>query len=247
MKNQLRTEWLKLRTVRSPWLLLAAGQLIVVAGVSGLVLSTDESLGLQKVQTAAVAHVGLVALFTLMFGILAVAGEYRHRTITDTYLDTPARGRVIAAKLAVYTLIGAASGLISAAVALGTAAAWWAGKGASFDFTDAGLWSTLAGGVAWNAAFAAIGVGLGALVRQLVGAIAIALAWIALVEGIVGQLVGSGLARWLPFTAGRALGLGAGNPGTDLLPRWGGGAVLALYAALFAVIAVSATLNRDVT
>lgn len=243
----MKTEWLKLRTIRSPWLLLAAGQLVVVAGVSGLVLSSGEDLALEKTQTAAVAHVGLVALFALMFGILAVAGEYRHRTITETYLDSPRRGRVVAAKLGVYTAVGAVSGLVSAIVALAAAAAWWAGKGVSFDLGDPGLWRTLAGGVAWNAAFAAIGVGLGALVRQLAGAVAVALAWIALVEGIVGQLVGSGLARWLPFTAGRALGLGAGNPGADLLPRWGGGAVLLGYAAVFAVIAMSTTLKRDVT
>jgi ABC-2 type transport system permease protein len=109
------------------------------------------------------------------------------------------------------------------------------------------MWITVGGGIAWNAAFAAIGVGVGALIRSLVGAIAASLAWVALVEGIVGQLVG-GLARWLPFNAGQALGAAA-KPmiSHDLLPRWGGGAVLAIYTLAFAALALATSVRRDVS
>lgn len=119
------------------------------------------------------------------------------------------------------------------------------GRTKAFRWTDSGTWATIAGGTAWNAAFAAIGVGVGALVRSLVGAIAAALAWVALVEGIVGQLIGD-LARWLPFNAGRALGAG-GTTTTNLLPRWGGGAVLALYTLVLAALAVTTSMRRDVS
>ncbi|MFE6282622.1 hypothetical protein [Streptomyces sp. NPDC057877] len=242
----IRTEVLKLRTVRSPWLLLAASPLLMIAGVSGLVVSSDEGLD-TAAQSGALAHVGVTSVLTLVFGILAVAGEYRHRTITDTYLSTPARSRVIGAKLVVYPVLGAVSGVLSGLVGLGVAAAWWADKGVAFQWSDSSMWATIGGGIAWNAAFAAIGVGVGALVRGLVGAVAVALAWVALVEGIVGQLIGD-LARWLPFNAGRALGAGAEAMGTaDLLPRWGGGAVLAVYTLVFAVLAVTTSVRRDVS
>jgi ABC-2 type transport system permease protein len=244
MTSLIRTEVLKLRTVRSPWLLLAASPLLVTAGISGLVLSGNKALD-SEAQSGALAHVGLTSLFTLVFGILAVAGEYRHKTITDTFLSTPSRGRVIGAKLMVYAVFGALSGVVSSLVGLGVAAAWWVDKDVSFAWTDSAMWTTIGGGIAWNAAFAAIGVGVGALIRNLVGAIAVALAWVALVEGIVGQLIGN-LARWLPFNAGQALGTGgkamaSGNP----LPRWGGGAVLAVYTLVFAVLAVTTTMRRD--
>src|SRR5258707_10004528 len=203
MSTLIRTEVLKLRAVRGPWLLLAAAPLLVLAGVSGLAISGGD-MNKPTAQSGALSHVGLTSLFTVVFGILAVAGEYRHKTIVDTYLSTPARRQVIAAKLAVYTVLGALSGVICSAVGLAAAASWWADKGLPFGWSNSAMWTTIGGGIAWNAAFAAIGVGLGALVRNLVGAIARALARIALIEGIVGQLPGN-LAPWLPISAGHAL------------------------------------------
>jgi ABC-2 type transport system permease protein len=242
----IRSEFRKITSIRSPWLLLAAGPLIVVAGVTGLIQSGGN---VHDPGTArqALAHAGLAALLTLMFGIIAVAGEYRHGSITDTYLSCPGRRRVITAKLAVYGLVGAAAGLVSSAVALAVTAAWWAAKGGSLPLSGTDTWLTLGGGLAACFAFAIIGVGLGALIRNLVGAVAVALAWIALIEGIVGQILGSGLARWLPFYASEALDRTNIGGTARLLPQWGGGLVLLGYAAVFAAAAVVITLRRDVT
>jgi ABC-2 type transport system permease protein len=242
----IRSEFRKITSVRSPWLLLAAGPLIVVAGVTGLIQSGG-NVHDPSVQRQALAHAGIAAIITLLFGIIAVAGEYRHGSITDTFLSCPDRRRVITAKLAVYGLAGAAAGLVSSAVAIGVTAAWWAAKGGSLQLSSADTWLTLGGGLAACFAFAVIGVGLGALVRNLAGAVALALAWIALVEGIVGQLIGSGLARWLPFYASEALDRTDIAGSTRLLPQWGGGLVLLGYAAVFAAAAVVITLRRDVT
>jgi ABC-2 type transport system permease protein len=242
----IRSEVLKLRTVRGPWLLLATGPVLVIAGISGLVVS-GTNVHDPAAQAKALSHVGLTSIFTLLFGILAVAGEYRHRTITDTYLSTPARGRVIGAKLVVYAALAALAGVMSTLVGLAVAAAWWADKGASFGWGDSAMWATIGGGIAWNTIFAAIGVSAGALIRNLVGAVAAALAWIALVEGVVGQLIGN-LARWLPFYAGQALGAG----GTAMLPepllsRLGALVVLLAYTAIFTLAAITISVRRDVT
>ena len=247
MPAAMRSELRKLSTVRAPWLLLAAGPLVVLAGVTGLVQSGGDVHD-PATQGTALAHVGLAAVFTLMFGMLAVAGEFRHGTITDTFLSFPGRRAVIVAKLAVYGLVGGLAGVVSSLVAVAATAAWWAAKGGSFHLSSAGTWRTLGGGVAVSIAFALIGVGLGALIRNLVAAVAAALAWIALVEGIAGQLLGSGLARWLPFYASESLDRATLTASAArLLPQWGGGLVLLGYAAAFAVAAVLTTLNRDVT
>ena len=236
--NEIR----KLRTIRGPWLLLAAGPVLVVVGVVGEVAGAADST---QPQTAihAVAHAGVVSLVALILGITAVAGEYRHKTITETYLATPRRGRVIAAKFAVYTAVGAVFGLMLAVTAVIATAVAITANGGSLDLSNSDLRRTLAGGVACNAAFAAIGVSLGALIPNLAAAIATALAWIALVEGLIGELI-SDLEAWMPFAGGQALGR---LPGAPDISQWAGGLLLAGYTVVFAVLAVTTSIRRDIT
>jgi ABC-2 type transport system permease protein len=219
----IRAEFRKLLTVRGTWLLLGIAQLIVVAGVSGLMVQRDDPTSLTA-QRGALAHVGLVALFSLLLGILATAGEHRYRTITDTFLATPRRRRLI-------------FGLVTAVSALVTTELWLVARGAGLS---AEVWRTLAGGVGWNVAFAVLGVGLGALITNLMAAVAAALAWLALVEGIVAQLIGDA-GRWLPFALGGALE-GLSGP-----PQWQAALALAGYAAAFVLAGTAAAVRRDVT
>jgi ABC-2 type transport system permease protein len=236
-------EFRKLCTVRTVWVLLGIAQIIIVGGISGLILNRADATS-AGVQRDMVSHIGLVSLFTLVLGITAVAGEYRHRTITDAYLSTPRRERVVLAKLGAYTAAGLGFGVAATVTALITSAIWLAAKGSSLDLTSAGLWRTIIGGIAWNAAFAAIGVGIGALITNLMGAVAAALAWLALIEGIVAQLIG-GAKDWLPFALGSALdGLPTSTGGP---PQWQAGLALAGYAVAFAIVALATTVRRDVT
>jgi len=243
----LGDEVLKLRTVRLPWVLLAAAVAVAAAGASGR-MAEGPDLADPETAIGAIGHAGLVSLFALVLGVAAVAGEHRHRTIADTYLSTPRRGRVVLAKLVVTTVAGAGIGVVAAVVAVATTAAWYAGQGGSLDLGSSPVLRTAAGAVAWCAAFAAIGVGVGALVRNLAGAVTAALAWLALVEGVAAELVGDDVARWLPFRAGTALGnLPSATGGAGELGQGPAALALAAYAVVLAAVAVSTTVRRDVS
>jgi ABC-2 type transport system permease protein len=244
MTRLVHNEFFKLHTTRAPFLLVAIAQLVVVGGISGVFLMGKDPHDVETVRLG-FSHVGIVAIFSLMLGIMAVAGEYRHKTVTDTYLATPRRGRVVAAKVVTYMVVGGGVGVVSAVTALATLATWMNAKDATLNLGASGVWQTIAGCIVWNVCFAAVGVGVGALVRNLSGAVAGALVWIALVEGIVGQLVGDS-ARWLPFRAGGALE-GLPSPGVAQLSQVAGGLMLVAYAAAFVAVAVTTTIRRDVT
>ena len=238
MPTLIVNEWTKLRTIRGPWLILAIQQAVIVAGVSGLAVAGADQRGL-------LAHAGVAsAILSLVLGITAVAGEYRHRSITDTYLATPARTPVIIAKLVAYTVAGAALGVVSVATGLITTAVWTGARNGTLDLAAVQAWRIFVGIVAINAAYAAIGVSIGALIRNLAAAITVALVWIALVETTVANLLGD-LGRWLPNRAGMAVDfMPAVAP---LLPQWGAALVLAGYTAVFVVAALTTTVRRDVT
>jgi ABC-2 type transport system permease protein len=213
----------------------------VMVGVSGTLARGDTDA---TAVHAAVGHAGLVAVGALIVGVLCVAGEYRHRTIADTYLTTPRRGRVIGAKHVVVLLAGIGFAVVSTVTAFATTLGYLTLNGGSLDWSHPELWRIVGGGVAWNVTFALIGAGVGALVRNQLAAIAGALVWVALVESVVAQLVGGRVAQWLPFAAGSALGR-VPTIGGDTLAQWTAGLVLVAYAAVFTATALTVTVRRD--
>ena len=78
MTTLIANELRKLRTIRGPWLLLAAGPVLLIVGVAGEVAAAAD-VTQPELAALSASHTGLVSLVALVFGITAVAGEYRHR------------------------------------------------------------------------------------------------------------------------------------------------------------------------
>ena len=70
-----------------------------------------------------------------------VTAEFRHKTLTPTFLATPRRGRVLFAKLAVGVLIGVVLGVIGILGAVAASAAFLAGFGLETGITSADTWT----------------------------------------------------------------------------------------------------------
>ena len=249
MTRLVKAELLKLRTTRTARTLLAlaaAGAAALVA----LVLLLAGRPGQPELGTDALRQLVLVpaqplTLAALVLGILGMTGELRHGTATSTFLVTPVRGRVVAAKLAAAAATGLAMALVASAAVFAVGLPWLRAKGIEVTVADAGLLARVAGLAAAVALFAVLGVGLAALLRNQVAAVIVGLLWWS--QGVERILVAvlhqPGLERWLPRGAASALTA----PGDATLPMWAGGLVFAAYGLVLALAGGRLVARRDLT
>jgi ABC-2 type transport system permease protein len=254
MGRAFRAELLKIRTTRMAAGLLALtlgytavqlAALIAFAGEQGIPPLTDP----RTVDLLYALPAGSV-IFAMILGITGISGEYRYLTISSTLLAEPRRGRVVAAKLAAYTLAGLGYGLAAAAMAATVTTIALAADGTAGPVAGDRLLSIAAGVVVAYALYGLAGVGVGALLRNQVAAIVTAIGWVLVADTVI-NLALPGLGAWLPGGAVNALTGAAGDigggPRAETLPPWGGALLLFGYGLAFAVAAAVTSSRRDIT
>lgn len=244
MSALLRAELRKLRFTRSLWAVPVAGVVFSVV-VSGLVIALfkEEDLAARLSEHGPLrfgpANVGLILL---VFGIRMFGDEARHHTLPSTYVATPRRVRVLAAKAVV---TGAVPLLFCALVFLLVVPITLVGVAArnlpmTVDVADTA--ALLARSGAAMALMALLGLALAAAVRNRAVVLVAAVVWIALAEDLVGALIKS--RELLPAAAVRALVSGSG--GADALSTLPAALTLTgLVAVAFGIAATS--VRRDVS
>ena len=162
-------------------IVLAIGSVIIDAMVAGK--NGSPRLGTDAGVYQMLKFGAITCVVMLILGILASGSEFRHRTIVPVLLATPHRTRIFAVKVAVIAALGAAFSAVVFGVGLGTIVLTLAAHG--IHHLPAGVGQLYAGTVISTACFGMIGVALGALTRNTIGAIVAAIAWALFVEQVI--------------------------------------------------------------
>ena len=247
MTRVIASELLKLRTTRTFYgVTLGALGLVALITTAATAASSFDAHDPRVTDVLAIA--GLAQSFALVLGILAVATESRHGTLTPSLLMVPDRVRLMLAKLAAHLGAGLALGAVSfascAALTLGILHA----RGIDTHLDGGDIAAYVAGGTAATALFAALGVGLGAIVHNQVGAIVGALAYLFAIEPLIAIVPGLHDAVQKYGLIGVANGLTgtSGDPAT-VLARLPAFLLLTAYATTFVILGIAMMRRRDVS
>jgi ABC-2 type transport system permease protein len=184
----------------------------------------------------------LGALFAALLGAMTITGEIRHGTMRPTFLVTPDRGRVVVAKVLASMLLALAFGSIAGLIALGFGSWVLSARDIGNELGGSDVALLVLGGAGAVALWAAIGVGLGAVVRQPVLVLVGISGWLLFVENLLVAYVPDA-GRLMPGAAAAAVaGL---NPDTLLAPA-AGAILLVAYATAATGAGWIATTRRDV-
>ena len=257
MIDLVRAEFLKLRSTRTALGLFVAALLVsVVPAILIMSFFPVSVLGGDSGGSAAAATgLTLVPMLAVVFGILGMTNEYRHGTITYTYLATPRRGLVMVVKLVCYALVGAAVMALTALLVLAAIAAVASFRDIQLGWlqvSQAGDWRTIRDVLLFFATvglMTAFGVGLGALFRAQIPTVAGVLIWALAIESII-TVVKPRVGQYLPFAAFQQLDFGARagtEAGTASLSRPEAFVVGVAYIAAVSLLAVYISMRRDVT
>lgn len=210
----LRSEWIKVSTVRSNKVIL--GLSVIVSGITAWLTAvlgpvsrpsnsapptlTDEVL---TVAELFIYPTALTAVLAAIAGILLFSSEAQHGTLAAAVTAQPSRWVLAAAKAIMATGFGAVLG------AAGMAAGFAGAMAGSLDMGNtSGMAATVLWGLFYTSLSGVLGLGVGMIVRHSAGAIAGLLVWWMVAESLILLFLPAELARFVPFDAGyRLLGV----------------------------------------
>ena len=242
MRTRVTSEYLKLRTLRLPTVLLALGAVFSIAvGIGGvLIQKTGNTVDVTQAARAVTAPIWfLVAVVAITAG----AGEFQHHTIRTTLLSTPRRIKVLISKAVVIGGYGAAMTALGMAASIGAVLVTAQIDGVPVDAAGPAAWSGLAGAALAGALIGMIASALGMLTRGTALALTALLLWYFVGEGVLPVVLRQPeISRWTPTGVATTLVDPASQQMTTILAS---GAALLAYAAVFSAAAAWTFHQRD--
>jgi ABC-type transport system involved in multi-copper enzyme maturation permease subunit len=196
-------------------------------------------------------RLGLVAAMAL--GVLSMTSEYRTRTIGLTFVASPYRGRVLAAKATVLSGVVFLAGLGASLAAFALTPPLQARGGYGPPaypvprLTDPGVPRAIVGTALFLVLVALLSLAVGTVIRRATGAVITLLALFLVVPTVVAQVSGTANAwvgRVTPI-AGLAVQRTVDVPGENVIGPWAGFAVLGAYTAAALTVALLVLKRRD--
>jgi ABC-type transport system involved in multi-copper enzyme maturation permease subunit len=209
----IRSEWIKLRSVRSTVVTLAVTAAAVVAtGVLVSMLSNGapiaaEGEGIYDPAGNSLFGATLAQLVLGVLGALVFTSEYSTGLIRTTLTAVPRRLPVLWAKGIVVAAAAFATMVASLMVAFFVGQAVYGGGGPSASLSDPGVLRAVLAAALFPTAIAVMGVGFGALMRHTATAIGILVAILFVVPVLFETLGGvwGDASEYLPGEAGQAM------------------------------------------
>jgi ABC-2 type transport system permease protein len=242
--RQVRAEILKIRSTRTT-VGLVLGMLVLVVAItllSGLLQHASDLENNTENQRQLLGIGGIAGVFSALAGILVLTSEYRFGTIRPTFLVTPHWSRILGAKLVASFVVGVVFGAVGMALSYGIGYLCLSQRNIPFALDHGDIAWLLLGTIAGTGIWGAIGVGLGAIIRNQIGAVIGLLAWTFVVENILFGLVPS-VGRYTIVQSSNAF---QGSTADHLLSPAVGGLVMLAWMIVLAVVGLAWTSRRDV-
>jgi hypothetical protein len=255
----IRSEWLKIRTVRSTfWTLAVVVAVMVGLGVliSWAQVATWDQLSESERQANPVDGTG-TSLAGLLFGqlamvvlgVLAITSEYSTGGIRSTLVAVPRRTRVVVAKVVVVGAITLVVGTVASFLAFFAGQAVLATKDFNDSLGDDQVLRAVFGAGLYLAACALFGLGIGLVIRSTGGGITIAVAALFVVPPLTLLIPGrwgDEVQKYVTSNAGQAVADTAASGPTDRLGPWAGYLVFTLWWVGLVAIGTWLLKRRDV-
>jgi ABC-2 type transport system permease protein len=245
----IRAETLKLRSTRTFWILTLGALTLIAVAVTIMSAASHFTPGDAPARQA-LALAGPAQTLALLLGVLAVTTEFRHGTITPALLITPTRTPLLGAKLITLIASGLVLGLLTFGAAAAIALPILSARHIASQVDSGSVAAVITGGAITTALSAAVGVGIGAAVRNQVGAIVAALGVLYVLEPLLSVMPGAA-STVQRFGFG---GLASGASGTTgfpssahLLGQTQATLVLGSYALIVAIAGSILFARRDLS
>jgi ABC-2 type transport system permease protein len=253
LKGALRSEWTKIRSVRSTyWTLIALvlisiglGAAISAGAANELNLHPFRKAGFDPTQISLFAFFELGQLVIAVLGAIVITSEYSTGMIRTSLTVQPRRGTVFAAKGLVFGAIALVVSFVVSFVAFFLGQSLFASTGIGATLSEPHVLQAVVGSALLVAVVAMFSFGLGAIFRHTAATITTAIGVMFVLPIIVHIMPDSwqqDVIRWLPSSASDVLTTTVGTPPANHFSPWVQFGVTAAYAIV--AIAVGAILFR---